>query len=289
MEPLPQKKVFGIYPSPVCKTYGVVIKFSEHNEVHFEAEVSWLKEPSTGSFQFLINKQQVYCNGKAPDKTVDKLADDMGKILYPLVVMTNEKGIITGIGNSQEIALRWQEQKEKIRQRYEGEIVDQAIDAMDRITRNSNQLIETIKKDWFLALLFSGIYGLKPKDSTELNAFMVPVIPYGPLTAYQVSRIVTERNTAIHCLTVVCSGEPATIKGKIKPEGSLAVTYKLYHQDFTIRSVNGQSTLILPGGKQAVTIFEVFHLSAKDRPVLTAQDKEPAAAQKKKSFWNIFN
>ncbi|MGY0040475.1 hypothetical protein [Pedobacter sp. NJ-S-72] len=154
----------------------MVFKFGVQYQVHYEIEVSWIRELNEASFLFELDKKQVYINNKAPDKIVDKLAEEMGKILYPLQIVTNKYGFLTGIANIGVVRERWLVQKKSIVQRYEGKISDDAIAAMDSSLSDLGGLIETIKKDWFIALLFSGIYGLKQGDSKEPIGFKLPFL-----------------------------------------------------------------------------------------------------------------
>ncbi|QNK62208.1 hypothetical protein H7F33_16935 [Pedobacter sp. PAMC26386] len=291
METPEPKKLFAIYPSPICKTYGVVLKFSAHYKVHYEIEVSYLRELEDGSFLFELDKKQVYINEKAPNKTIDKLADQMGKILYPLTVKTNKKGVLTEVANMEFIKQRWQQEKQKVIQGYEGEVVASGISAMELALGNDDRLTELVRKDWFLALFFSGIYGLQAKDIKEPLPFRLPFIPYAPMVSYAITREITEKHGENKCFSIKYEGIVAELWGMTKAKGTLNATFKLYHQDFTVRSITGDVSFIPIEEKEKNINFEIYHLAEKDKSIKSTQDNqndESTDKVEKKSFWNFF-
>lgn len=277
------KRVLQLRATEVCRTYGVMIRFDEKTKVHYETEVSLSPDPDEG-FRFLINRKQVYINNHAPDLMIDKLADDLGKVLYPLVIRSDEQGNMIGLINRTELIARWNQRKEKITQYYKGHLVDLAVAAMESALEHEKSVIQRLKEDWFFSLFFSGIYGLRTYDFREGTLVKLPMIPYSPLLRYAVTREITKQHTESKCLIVDCKGQleehrsaedillknPVPIYQAIhghatQAEGAVKITYQLYHEDFGIRSITGECSFKDPQVGWQYIAFEVYHLSEKDK------------------------
>ncbi len=302
-------KIIRIQPSGMCKTYGAVFRYDNNTTIHFELELSCLQEMPGGRFLFELNRKQVYINEQAPDKVADRLSDDLGKVVYPLQVITDYAGTVIKLANIKDIQQRWSTARAQIEQYYTGDIVQQAIDAMDMALDRDTQVFNAVKNDFFIALFFSGIYSLDHYDFRELTGFLLPVIPYGPPVKYAVTREITAQHTESKCLIVCCKGDvgekrsiedilkknPAplyhALHGQSTPaSGNLYVEYKLYHEDFSIRSVIGRCTLDLPGDKEKVVAFEIYHIPEKDKPFGQKEESIIVEDTPKppKRFWSLF-
>ena len=279
------RKVINIQPFKEHKIYGTIITY--HNselKLHFETEVSFSGIDSHNNFLFELNKKQVYINNEAPKFVIDKLADAMGKVLYPLIVSVDADGFVNGIANYKHILTRWPGVKEKLQQYYKGNIAEDAIAQMERSLQQENILLNDIKNDWFIALFFSGIYGLQPYNFRQKSPLLLPVISYAPMVQYAVTREITEQHTQSKSFIIICKGKidenrsaedimngnpvpvfealhgKATIAG-----GEASMRYLLYHKDFSIRSVTGKCSFTEPGNKEKNIGFEIYHLPEKDK------------------------
>lgn len=273
------KPVIHILPFAGIKRYGVTIVHSKKVRIHYETELSFLNETGRDHFSFQINRRQVYINNQEPEKLIDQLADEMGKVLYPLRVEVNSEGFVTGIMNTEEIAARWQETRERLKTYYQGRIVDNAFSAMDSALLNKKSMVELIKSDWFLSMYFSGIYGLKPYDFREFTKLPFPVLPFKPMVSYRVKREITLQHTATKCLVIQCKGAVCEerslediVKGAAMPvhkamfgnateaKGAIAIRYILYHKDFSVRSVIAEIGFQMPDGLENNIEVEIYHL-----------------------------
>ncbi|WP_118975052.1 hypothetical protein [Taibaiella koreensis] len=277
------RKVLEIRPTDRCRTYGVMIRFDDKTRIHYETEVSlW---PGEEGFLFQVDRRQVYINDHAPDLIIDKLADDLGKVLYPLRLHTDHQGKLLGIANGEALRQRWQQQKDLLLQYYKGDLVDKAILEMDQVLKQEKSILLRLKDDWFYSLFFSGIYGLRAYDFREKTIMALPVIPFGPPLQYAVTREITEQHTETKCLVIECKGsleeqrsaEDIALKHQIpvyklmngkatEAEGEVKIAYRLYHKDFSIRSVTGESSFKDPDQGWRNVRFELYHLPDKDKP-----------------------
>jgi len=292
MEASDHKKLFKLYPSPVRKTYGVLFNFGETLQVHYEIEVTYLEEMPDDTFLFELNKKQVYIDNKAPDKMIDKLADEMGKVLYPLSLKVTKQGLIAEVCNQDSILKRWKIKREELLEAYQGKVVAEGIQAMETVLQDNVKLTGTVRKDWFFSLFFSGFYGLQHKDKLEPLSLQLPMMPYAPLAEYGVFREITERNDTNQAFTITCRSDNTVTWAALPAKGSVDVTYKLYHADFTLRSITGAASLTLDSGLVKNVSFEIFHQPQQD--FLLKNDRadnrrEIHPAEVKRSFWNIFS
>lgn len=278
------KRVLQLRPTDVCRTYGVMIRFDDKTKVHYETEVSLSLDPDEG-FRFLIDRKQVYINNHAPDLMIDKLADDLGKCLYPLELRTDNEGRLTAIANKEALSKRWVQQKEKLAQYYKGQLAQNALLKMEAILGNESSLLLRLKDDWFYSLFFSGIYGLRSHDFRQKTLLELPVVPYGPLLKYTITREITEQHTESQCLIINCKGRieeqrsaediamrrPSPVHKTLYgtgtgAEGEVEIRYRLYHKDFGVRSLTGFCSFNDPAETGRRIIFEIYHLPEKDKP-----------------------
>jgi hypothetical protein len=245
------------------RVYGVVLKFNNATKIHFEIIIRSLPQQEDNLHVFEIDRQQVYVNDKAPDLLIDKLADDLGKILYPLKVVVNTEGFVIAISNLKDIQQRFEKEKEALHQYYIGEIATAALNKTERIIANEKLLLDSLKNDWFLAVYFSGIYGLKAFDFRIWSTLKLPVFPYKPLTVFKIKREITEQHTEDKSLTIVCSGEVERFDSN-ENVGEVLLKYDLYHKDFSINAITGYVSLTTEMQPEKRIDIEIFHLREKD-------------------------
>ncbi len=245
------------------RVYGVVLKFNNVTKIHFEIIIKSLPQQEDHLHFFEIDRQQVYVNDKAPDLLIDKLADDLGKILYPLNVVVNKEGFIIAISNLRDIQQRLEKEKERLHQYYIGEIAAAALSKTERIIANEKLLMNSLKNDWFLSVYFSGIYGLKAFDFRMWNTLTLPVFPYKPLTVFKIKREITEQHTEDKSFTIVYSGEVERFDQK-ENLGALLLKYDLSHKDFLINAITGYVSLTTEMQTEKRIDIEIFHLREKD-------------------------
>lgn len=277
--------ILHLVPSVVSRTYGVMFKYDEELSIHYEITLSKVEAVGDGNFHFTLNKRQVYINNKAPELIADKLAEDLGKVIYPLILEIDKEGYIHSVFNADEIKSRWREERTTIERYYQGRIAKEALESMEIMVSDPARLSAGIQNDWFMALFFSGIYGLKAYDFREYTDLKLPMIPYATPVNYKITREITEQHTDSKCLVIECHGtiaeqrsledillkNPAPVFRSIygnskEADGKVELKYRLYHNDFSVRAITGKSNIATQEKTEQNVIFEIYHLQEKDLP-----------------------
>ncbi|WP_300598691.1 hypothetical protein [Niabella sp.] len=266
----------------LCRTYGTVITFDETLKVHYEMDVAQLGSMEQEGYLFLLNRKQVYVNNQAPHLLADRLADEMGAILYPLLLMVDLEGAFKRVVNTEEVLDRWKKKKEEITRYYKGAIVEQAMTQMDLVLNHDHELNQAIRSDWFFAVFFARILGKRAFSYKQELDLQFPLVAYGPMVNYRVlghfdKKEVAEKTFAIQYKGNVCEersvndilqkrpvpleramGYPGT-----EAKGSAVLNYLIYKKDYSIRSVWG--TVTLQSDPEQKVKFETYHQDTRDR------------------------
>lgn len=258
-----RERVIRIKSAGYKRTYGVVLLFDQKTKIHFETDIRLLSQTKDNVHLFEIDRKQVYVNGTAPDFIIDKLADDLGKVLYPMTVSVNDEGFLKSIENRTAIQKRWIELKESITQYYTGEIAIAAIKKLEATINSDILLFRSLQNDWFLSLFFSGIYSLKSFDFRSPTLIRLPLIAYKPLVDYWITREITQQHTENKSLTITCKGSIKAAPASHENSSNLLLNYDLYHKDFSISSITGRVSLNTDENNKHIDI-EIFHLKERD-------------------------
>jgi hypothetical protein len=298
-------------PLNLDRVYGVVFSFwqgERRQTVHFEIKLLCKKRMDDGRFLFEIQKEQVYINGAAPDNLVDSLADQCGKVLYPLQVIVSPGGRFVSVFNDKEIARRWQEEKPRITRYYKGRIAEKTVQYMDLAIASKPHLYQSLCNDWFMALYFSGSCFFTDQETDVY----LPLVPYCKPVAYHVLNTMEPGTAESSYCTIHQTGQcadnrsvedllnanPVPLSGQLygkhtPANGQLNITYKLYKHDGTIQSVTGTCSLQLQEKDPKYVEIQVYHLAERDtalphnRVSLLADEQEKDKV-KRRSFFSLF-
>ncbi|WP_316843481.1 hypothetical protein [Pedobacter psychrodurus] len=164
------------------RRYGVSVKYyagndeSPNKRIDYEVDVKI--DTHHNGWQIDIDKQNVFFNQHEPDLISEILSQAITRSIYPVQCVINNKGLpVRGITNHDQILSRWNQNKKRIADKYEGETVDKLIGVAD-IKFGSKALIEkSMKYDMFWNLFFhpkfigyNGTAGVR----TDLHLAVVP-------------------------------------------------------------------------------------------------------------------
>lgn len=281
----------------LCRTYGTVITFNETQKVHYEMDVAQLGSMEEEGYLFFLNRKQVYVNNQVPHLLADRLADEMGAVLYPLLLMVDLEGAFKRVINTEDVLDRWKKKKEGIARYYKGAIVEQAITRMDLVLQQDYELNEAIRSDWFFAVFFARILGKRAFSYKLELDLQFPLVAYGPMVNYRVlghfdKKDVSERTFAIQYKGNVCEERsvndilqkrPVPLENAMghpvaETKGFAALNYLIYKKDYSIRSVWG--TVVLQGDPDQKVKFETYHQDTRDRLLKEAVEFEEAGKRK---------
>jgi hypothetical protein len=164
------------------RRYGVSVKYysgieeTAHKRIDYDVEIK-IEEHEKG-WQIDIDKQNVFFNQHEPDLVNEILSQAVTKAIYPVQCVINHNGLpVRGITNHEEIIKRWQENKVKINDKYQGIATDNFINVVDQRINNKVTLEKSMKYDLFWNLFFHPkylSYGERSSIRTDLHLAVVP-------------------------------------------------------------------------------------------------------------------
>ncbi|MBS0026513.1 hypothetical protein ACTJJ0_02835 [Chitinophaga sp. 22321] len=304
---------FRFNPVHLNRSYGVTYAIETAGSlqtISYEITVCCTRKYNGSQFLFEINKGQVYIDNEAPEKMIDKLAETCGKVLYPLQVAVNEDGQFTAVANQPQIAAAWEAAKPGVLQYYTGVVTADIVAYMDLAVSSAAHIYQSLCRDWFMALYFSNIYQPGSDIMERSIAAALPVMPYGTPVTFKVSQKPVQHNTDSGCLILQQKGscdDPRSLEDLLQDKdiplsqqlygihtplkGSLDLTYKLYHKDFSINAIIGECRLSLDAGQEKKINISLYHLREKDKapaPVMQVVMPDAGTAEKKKGFFAAF-
>ncbi|MGQ7853678.1 hypothetical protein ACUN24_05470 [Pedobacter sp. WC2501] len=160
--------------------YGVLITFNEgeedSNEVKYEVQVTRLKPGTEGQALFQIDRiGDVFVNEILPDLVADRLAYAAGKVFYPLVITVDQNGGFQTVYNCTEILKRWQSVKIKILNDFEGSLVENYIERMEKLLNNPDSIQVAFSNDWFTQTFFKPLYKEYGQHRTTESIYKFPI------------------------------------------------------------------------------------------------------------------
>lgn len=286
----------------LCRTYGTVITYDETLKLHYETDVAQLGTIDDEGYLFFLNRKQVYINNRAPYLLADRLADALGRVLYPLLLQVRFDGVFEQVINREDIAERWKQERPGMARYYRGAIAEDALAQMDHLLQAEQHLKEALRKDWFCNIFFAGIQGKRAFSYKQEVEMAFPLIPYGPLVRYKAEGDLAARNTGSKTFVINYKGAPdeertmADILNRrpvpmehhlygtgVPATGALDLTYTIYHRDYSMRSIRATVALGEEGPDKRSVVFETYHQADADRVLTEAVEvTAPAKGEKKK-------
>jgi len=142
--------------------YGTIIHYKENNQlknkIHFTSKIEFIKEEND-FFTALFQINQVYINDKEPELVIEKLADKISKVLYPVKIALNSKGELHSILNIHDIQRRWEIIKPSIIAYYKGgSEIGNLISSFEKNIKSASLLKRSLEEHPFFQIYFAPIY-----------------------------------------------------------------------------------------------------------------------------------
>lgn len=174
-------------PKPRSKrSYGITIRYYEHGNEQVSKRIDYQIHLSIEQFknenrtwQLCFDKTALYIDQHEPDLVSEQLAATAMHTVFPVKVdVTAKNEVFRGIVNHQEIINRWAKSSEKIRDKYEGEIITLFLNKMTQKINDCTELEYALKLDMFWSVFFHPQYFNYESDLTQEIRFSFPVIAY---------------------------------------------------------------------------------------------------------------
>ncbi|ANH82688.1 hypothetical protein A8C56_18420 [Niabella ginsenosidivorans] len=224
---LHRKNEFISLPKDVgTRRYGVSVKYyrataeQPYKRIDYEVTIS-LEEHELG-WLMRLNKQQLFFNRHEPDTISERFAAVISRSLYPVETVIDGWGMqVTGIVNHEEIIRRWNINKQKMLEKYEGATVADFVNAVDKKMANSSLIQQSLKYDWFWNLFFHPKYLAYSSTYAQQLDLYLSVIPYRyPVRFPGIQKIIPEI-TSYGSVVVKFESEEMKVLNELLPEKAI--------------------------------------------------------------------
>lgn len=221
------------------------------NTIKYEMSVQCLGEEIDNHFLFQLEKtSKTFINDEEVNEIADELADKIARTIFPLVLLVNKKGEWKDVFNADEIKNRWQTNKAKILEEYQGEFVEQYLALAGAKLETKEQLKKTLQKDFFLCAYFRPIFSnLASKQHSQIK-YKFPLLPNAESVTYLIQQKNYPETDALGLIRIDQNGtlynekqQNATQQEAPKKEGYYKSTYYLNAEDLHIDAAIIESCL----------------------------------------------
>jgi len=280
------------------KNNYMVLQTLENNEqsqtIKYKASAECIKKDKNGYSLFEIDRTSRVLVDNLETRTItDALAEEVSKILYPLLIVIDQEGKWIEIHNSDEIAERWKIKRENILDRNEGVTIKKYLSAIDSVVENSEKLFKNLSDDWFLNVLFNGIHTNYTSNLSFVNDVNINLTPSGDSEILQVTQKIDPYLNDQNLVVIEKSGSLSnTLKQTVFEKNNFYNNYNsIYHLNPNTYAVENaslecQTTDDFP---KKVTI-KIYNLN--ETKVITSNQTQTfflGETEKKESFFkNLF-
>lgn len=166
-------------PQLLTGTYGINIHIKRPEvscRIQFEEKVQFAGNISNDLHAFRITRDNLLINGIEPDEHIFELANECSKIIYPITLLTNNKGLCHMVRND-DIRQRWLEKKYDIEKRFVGEGSELYISLLEDKINNPDYISLLVEKDLFISLFFGLMYETSIVPEKMIKR-CIPVLPF---------------------------------------------------------------------------------------------------------------
>lgn len=274
-------------PQLLTGTYGINIHINKpevNYRIQFEEMVQFAGHISTDLYAFRITRDNLLINGIEPDEHIFELANECSKIIYPITLLTNNKGLCQMIRND-DIRQRWLEKKHDIEKRFVGKGSEIYISLLEDKINNPDYTSLLVEKDLFISLFFGLMYETRIVSEKKIKRY-VPVLPFADPVEFTFQNSVTEcENNKDLIIREIgsLSGEVCLHKlikneqnDTLLPEeqtlsGSCDVKYSLDIEYHNIKSIEG--AFVLRHGESNIMDIAVTAYYLSEKPIESIRDE----------------
>ena len=159
--------------------YGVIVTIEDgedRNEIKYETSVKWVQKYEDLHI-FEINRiSKMYINEEEINSIADKLSYETSKVLFPMHIMVDEYGNWEGVAKYNKYSERWKNIREQIYKEFEGEIVEEYLEKVEKVLEAPEQIELYMQGDFFLRSLFLGYCMQYEKNFTAEKHITFPIV-----------------------------------------------------------------------------------------------------------------
>ena len=125
----------------------------------FDVEYNSLNKDVVPSPIIQINRQNVFMNEDYLGETlIGELIESCSESLFPLNLIVNQYGFLTGIDRYEDILSRWGQLKPNLQTLYNNDISHHLIHKIENLYKSSETLLKNFHNDWFYLTFFFPLY-----------------------------------------------------------------------------------------------------------------------------------
>ncbi|GAA3508389.1 hypothetical protein GCM10022393_19360 [Aquimarina addita] len=134
----------------------------------------------------LISK--IFINDQVADLIADQMAVDCIESIYPVILKIDRNGLLEDVVNHEDILQRWEKQKKKKLQYYQGRIAIAYFKLFEQTLQEKELFFSYLQKDWFFKAFFHNIYSVY-RDNDIDNYIDFSIIPNTKDVEYNVAKV----------------------------------------------------------------------------------------------------
>lgn len=151
-------------------TMITIEKNEQKNELRYDSSVRWIKDENGFHFFEIDRISDLFLNEEQVNEIADLLAYKTSKVLFPMQISVDQQGKFNDIEGTDVFKERWKNIKDEVYKEFEGDIVDEYCQKIEKVLEQPNSLFIFIKNDYFIRTLFFGIYQKFNQDyQTEMT------------------------------------------------------------------------------------------------------------------------
>ncbi|MCX8533900.1 LysM peptidoglycan-binding domain-containing protein [Chryseobacterium luquanense] len=151
-------------------TMITIEKNGQKNELRYDSSVRWIKSENGFHFFEIDRISDLFINEEQVNEIADLLAYKTSKVLFPMQISVDQQGKFNNVESTDLFKERWKNIKDEIYKEFEGDIVDEYCQKIEKVLEQPNSLFIFIKNDYFIRTLFFGIYKKFNQDyQTEMT------------------------------------------------------------------------------------------------------------------------
>lgn len=169
--------------------YGVMITLEngeEKNELKYETSVKWVQKYGNFHIFEIDRTSKLYINEEEANDIADLLAYETSKVLFPMHLMIDEDGNWEEVAKYNKYPERWKTVKKHLQKEFEGEMVEDYFQKIEKILETPEQINFYMTSDFFLRTLFLGYCFNYGKDFTVEKHIAFPIIENGIEPRYKI-------------------------------------------------------------------------------------------------------
>ncbi|KLT67167.1 hypothetical protein [Pedobacter sp. BMA] len=285
------------------KRYGVTVRYYESGSEAVSKRIDYQIELSVEQFknehktwQLCFDKVELYIDRHEPDLVSEQLASLAMGAIFPVKVDVNrDNEIFRGIVNHPDILSRWMKTKERISDKFEGDITELYLKKMDQKLADRVELEYALRLDMFWSVFFHPQYFKYGSGLDREMRFSFPAVAYRNLVfegRQWIDPVYTDYGTyhvGFRSTEMLTEDLRFQMHSKAANEMRLEAQWDLDQAGGLLKHATVNWSLLNGRESEKRIFFSAYEIEARQEPVngqlLQEKDEEMFGEVKKKGFW----